>query len=175
MVSRAFIVNVTEGSLNWVRLWAIARQPQEAKARMLFQPSVDSLRLVNPVIVQDQEDALDLRPADLFQRLKQLSKERIVLLLSDDVMNPARPVVERSGQISTWVKILRDYELERLRGPVVARILYPSKLLPRCLLLLILARRRDLDLCALDHPLIADLRQEVKVEFITPEEDVGGP
>src|SRR5262249_47534104 len=106
---------------------------------MLLKPSLDGLRLMNLVIVQDQEDALDLRPADRFQRLKQLSKQRIVFLLSDDVMNLARPVVERSSQI----------------------------------LLLILARRRDLDLCALDHPLIPDLRQQVNVEFITPEEGVG--
>lgn len=36
-------------------------------------------------------------------------------------------------ELSTQAKILRDYELAQPRGSLVARILYPSKLMPICL------------------------------------------
>src|SRR5215813_216054 len=36
-------------------------------------------------------------------------------------------------ELSTWAKILRDYELGRPHRPMAARVLYPSKLMPICL------------------------------------------
>src|SRR5262249_36147046 len=35
--------------------------------------------------------------------------------------------------VSTWAKILRDYELGQPHSPTAARVLYPSKLMPTCL------------------------------------------
>lgn len=50
---------------------------------VLFKPTFDGLRLVNSVVVQNQEDALDLRPADVFQSLKQPKEEYAIPRLEE--------------------------------------------------------------------------------------------
>src|SRR6266852_8878852 len=46
---------------------------------------------------------------------------------------------------------------------------------PGQVVLLILARGRDFDLGALEHPLITDLGEQLDVEFVSKENQLGGP
>src|SRR5262245_57451233 len=88
---------------------------------MLLQPSLDGFGFVNLVIVQNQEDAFDFWPADIFQALKQLSKQRVVFLLSDDVMNLTRPIVEGGGQILLLILSRgRNFSLCAFGHPLIA-------------------------------------------------------
>jgi hypothetical protein len=138
VIARALVLNITECSIDWIYPRTTGRKPLDVKSWVLREPAINSLRFMDFIVVQDQEDTFDFQSANLFERPEQFSEKRIVFSVSDDLMDLGSPIAERSGQI----------------------------------LLLVLPRGWNLNLGALEHPLITDFCQEMNVEFVTPEESI---
>src|SRR6516225_8846610 len=132
MVARAFVVNVTENALDRIGLRAIARQPNQFEAGMLFQPALDRLRLMNAVIVANDVNLAIALPGTLPEMLQQPAEQDVVFLRPQDVISLPCGRIERRSQI----------------------------------VFLVLARSPDFKLRSFEHPLVADLGEQINVEFI---------
>jgi len=87
MVARAFVVNVAENTLDRIGLLAIAQQPNQLKAGMLFQPTVNRFRFINSVIVANDINLAIAFPEDLLEVIQQLAEEGLVFLRPRDVIS----------------------------------------------------------------------------------------
>src|SRR5262245_42322960 len=84
VVARAFVVNVAENALDRIGLRAIARQPNQFETGMLFQPTVNRFRFMNPVIVANDINLAIASPETLLEVIQQLAEEGVVFLRPQD-------------------------------------------------------------------------------------------
>src|SRR5262245_53895309 len=90
MVAHALVVNVAENALDRVGLRAIARQPNQFEAGMLFQPALDGLRLMNAVIVTNDINLAIAVPESLLDLSQQPAEQGVVFVRPQGVINPPR-------------------------------------------------------------------------------------
>src|SRR5215813_11491809 len=121
MVARAFVVNVSENALDRIGSRAIARQPNQFEAGMLFQPAVDRLRLMNLVIVANDVNLAIAFPGTLLKMIQQLAEQDVVFLRPQDVIGLPGRRIERGSQIVFLVLAWSpDFKLRSFEHPLVA-------------------------------------------------------
>jgi hypothetical protein len=99
MVARAFVVNIAENAFDRIGPWAIARQPNQFEMGMLFQPTVNCLRFMKLVIVEDYINLAIAFLEGLLKMIQQFAEEDIVFLRSQDVIGLPGRRFERCSQI----------------------------------------------------------------------------
>src|SRR6266508_3345676 len=99
MVARAFVMNIAENALDRIGPRAIARQPNQFETGMLFQPTVNCLRFMNPVIVADDINLAIAFPEGLLKMIQQFPEEDVVFPRSQDVIGLPGLRIECCSQI----------------------------------------------------------------------------
>jgi hypothetical protein len=77
MVARAFVVNIAENALDRIGPRAIARQPNQFEAGMLFQSTVNCPRFTNLEIVADDIDLAIAFPEGLLKMMVKFAHEYV--------------------------------------------------------------------------------------------------
>src|SRR5215813_13360688 len=95
MIARALVVNVAENALDRIGLRAIARQPNQFEAGILFQPAVDRLRLMNAVIVANGINLAIVSPEGLPEMIQQPAEQGVVFVRPQDGISLPGGRIER--------------------------------------------------------------------------------
>src|SRR5215813_981617 len=100
MVARAFVVDIPKDALDRISLRAIARQPNQFEPGMLFQPTLNRFRLMNPVIVTNDINLAIASLEGLLEVIQQFAEEGVVFLRPQDVISLPRRRIERRSQVA---------------------------------------------------------------------------
>src|SRR5262245_37575501 len=121
MIARALVVNVAENALDGIGLRAIARQPNQFKTGMLFQPTVNRFRLMNLVIVADDINLAITFPETLLKMIQQLAEEGVVFVRPQDGISlPSRRIECRSQVALLILARGPDFKLRAFEHPLGA-------------------------------------------------------